>query len=60
MVIKRVSLREKAYNYLKDKIVQCEFLPGCPLLEKDLMAAVSVGRTPIREALLKLDRKSVV
>lgn len=55
-----VSLREKAYRMIKDRIVTCEFLPGCPLNERELVEIIGASRTPIREALNRLEQERLV
>ena len=55
-----VSLREKAYRMIKDRIVTCEFLPGSPLNERELVELIGVSRTPIREALNRLEQERLV
>lgn len=54
------SLREKAYEYIKHRIVTCEIPPGAPIIEKELMHALGVSRTPIREAFSKLEKDKLV
>lgn len=41
-------------------IVRCEILPGSRLTEKDLIARLKFGRTPVREALLRLTHDRIV
>ncbi len=50
----------KAYNILKEKIITLEFAPGEPLDERRLTEEFGLGRTPIREALLKLEAENLV
>ena len=57
---KEVSLRDKAYRTIRNKIVTCEFLPGTPLNERELVELVGVSRTPIREALNRLEQEQLV
>lgn len=57
---KEVSLRDKAYRAIRNKIVTCEFLPGTPLNERELVELVGVSRTPIREALNRLEQEQLV
>ena len=54
------SLAEKAYQLLVHKIVRLELAPGEPLVEKQLIADLGVGRTPIREALQRLAAEGLV
>jgi len=43
-----------AYGQIYRRIMTLEYAPGQPLDEKNLMAELGIGRTPIREALLRL------
>ena len=54
------SLSEAAYNRLRSMIVRLEFAPGDVLREDDLREQLGIGRTPIREALQRLEREHVV
>ena len=56
--------RESAKNYalrvLKENIVSLELPPGSQISENELSAALSVSRTPIREALSELEKVKLV
>ncbi len=54
------SLGEQAYIALRQKIVRLDFAPGDVLREDELQAALGLGRTPIREALQRLQREHFV
>lgn len=54
------SHSETAYRILKEKIVTLELPPAHLLNEADLMAELGLGRTPIREALLRLAFENLV
>ncbi len=54
------SLGEQAYRALRRRIVQLEFAPGDVLREDELQDTLELGRTPIREALLRLAREHFV
>ena len=45
---------DTAYALIRRKIIRCEFAPGADLIEKDLIADLGLGRTPVREALVRL------
>lgn len=51
------NLKEKAYHAVKGKIISCEFAPGSFINESLLMQELDMSRTPIREALSKLDQE---
>ena len=54
------ALTNQAYEYLYQKIVSCEYLPGQELNEKQLLEETSFGRTPLREALLMLQAENLI
>lgn len=54
------SLAEQAYLQLRTKIVRLDFAPGDVLREDELRESLELGRTPIREALLRLQREHFV
>ena len=54
------SLGEQAYIALRQKIVRLDFAPGDVLREDELRVSLGIGRTPIREALQRLQREHFV
>jgi len=54
------NLKEKAYNIIKEKIICCGYRPGQFLNEQELREAVGASRTPIREALNKLEQEGLL
>ena len=48
------SMTQKSLLYLRDKIQNCQLMPGETLSEKELCEEIGCGRTPVREALLSL------
>ena len=54
------SLAERAYRSLQGEIVTLGFRPGRVLKETDLQQFLGFGRTPIREALLRLSAEGLV
>ncbi|SDG55803.1 DNA-binding transcriptional regulator, GntR family [Lentzea fradiae] len=54
------SLTERAYSVLRDRLVMLEIKPGEPINEEPLRAELGVGRTPIREALKRLEQERLV
>ncbi len=54
------SLGEQAYIALRRKIVRLDFAPGDVLREDELQQSLGLGRTPIREALQRLQREHFV
>ncbi|GLZ35302.1 GntR family transcriptional regulator [Lentzea sp. NBRC 105346] len=55
-----VSLTEQAYAALRDRLVMLEIKPGEPINEERLRTELGVGRTPIREALKRLEQERLV
>lgn len=54
-------MANRAYDYLFEKIVTCAYPPGLALNEKQLLEEnSSFGRTPLREALLRLQRDGLI
>ncbi len=53
-------MRDDVYGELKRRIVELDFKPGEVLHEKDLAETFSVSRTPIREALIRLESDGLV
>lgn len=51
---------EKAYQDIKKRIIKTELKPGAVINESELMAELGFGRTPIREALKKLQTDDLV
>ena len=56
----RTLLRDEVYNSLRDAIVVGTLSPGERLKDTELEAWLGVSRTPIREALLRLERAGLV
>jgi len=50
----------QAYNLIRELILQGELLPGSRLVLADLEEKLQVGRGPIREALMRLDRSGLI
>jgi len=51
---------ERAYLELRDRIVTLRLAPGTVLREDELMSAMDIGRTPLREAVKRLALESLV
>lgn len=60
MNYKVLSLPEKIFAVLRDRIVYMEYPPGKLLPEKELCAEFKVSRTPLREAIQKLKEMGLV
>jgi DNA-binding GntR family transcriptional regulator len=55
-----ISVREKTYEYLKAGIFSGRFHPGERLAEEHLAEELGVSRTPVREALHKLEQDGLI
>lgn len=55
-----ISIRERVYLYIKDLILEGEFKTGDRLVERELAERLSISRTPIREALFRLESQGFV
>lgn len=56
----RSLLRDDVYRRLRDAIVEGAFEPGEQLKDGDVAAWLGVSRTPVREALLRLEASGLV
>ncbi|MEI5522805.1 GntR family transcriptional regulator [Streptomyces brasiliscabiei] len=54
------SLAERAYQVIRDRLVMLEIRPGAPINEEQLGQSLGVGRTPVREALKRLQYERLV
>jgi DNA-binding GntR family transcriptional regulator len=53
-------IREKVYKYIKQAIVQGVYKSGDRIIERELADQLNVSRTPIREALFRLESQGFV
>jgi DNA-binding GntR family transcriptional regulator len=51
---------DRAYQRIKDQIVSIRLTPGSVIRESDLSEELKIGRTPIREALKRLEAERLV
>lgn len=54
------TIAEKAYSAIRERVLSGEYPAGSRLREEELAEAVGVSRTPVREALRRLDAEGVV
>jgi DNA-binding GntR family transcriptional regulator len=54
------ALREQAYEEIKRRIIACEFRPGEALNEAQVGALLNLGRTPVHQALHRLEMEGLV
>jgi len=55
-----ISVREKTYDTLKSKILSGRFVQGERLTEEHIAEELGVSRTPVREALHKLEQEGLI
>jgi len=55
-----IPVREKVYEYIKSSILSGHLNPGEKLTEEHLAKTLGVSRTPIREALHKLESEGLI
>lgn len=53
-------LRDNIYDALRTAILTCALVPGQELREQDLAARYRVSRSPVRDALLRLEKERLV
>jgi DNA-binding GntR family transcriptional regulator len=54
------AMREMAYEEIKRRIISCEFRPGEPLNEAQVAAMLGLGRTPVHQAVHRLEVEGLV
>jgi DNA-binding GntR family transcriptional regulator len=57
---KRTTLAERAYQEIRTRIIDNRLAPGAPLDEEALMTELSIGRTPLREAVKRLESERLL
>lgn len=53
-------LREAVYEQLRADILSCRMPPGAEIREAELAARFQVSKSPVRDALMRLERESLV
>ena len=54
------SLRHRAFEEIKRRIIAFELKPGERLIEGEMARDLDMGRTPVREALLMIEHEKLV
>jgi DNA-binding GntR family transcriptional regulator len=54
------SLKQQAYEHISELILEETLAPGDPLVESDLAERLGISRTPVREALHRLEQDGLV
>ncbi len=57
---KKKLLREQVYSSIKNAIIAGEFEPGRRLIEEKLAEDMKTSRTPVREAIQKLEKEGLI
>jgi DNA-binding GntR family transcriptional regulator len=55
-----VSLTERAYRIIKDRIMDATWGPGFNAFEPDIAEQLGFSRTPVREALVRLEEEGLI
>ena len=55
-----VNLSNTAYREIRDKIILGEYLPNNPLSENELAKKLNMSRTPVRDAISRLESEGLV
>ena len=56
----KINLKTLAYNTIRNKIVTCQYAPGTFLNEEQLTTELSLSRTPVRDALGRLEQERLL
>jgi DNA-binding GntR family transcriptional regulator len=54
------SLADRAYCAIRDQLIMLDIQPGEPIDDEELARSIGVGRTPVREALKRLEGDRLV
>jgi DNA-binding GntR family transcriptional regulator len=54
------SMADRAYEAIQDRLVRLDIRPGAPISEEELCASLGLSRTPVREALKRLEGDRLV
>ena len=55
-----LSLRDKVYGYLRQKMQNGDLLPGSIIDQKEICSDLSISRTPLSNALIRLEAEGIV
>lgn len=57
---KNLSQADRAYNYIRNAVLNQQLNPGYPLLETELSEQLGISRTPVREAIHRLKAEGLI
>lgn len=60
MLKRQSNLTDQAYDLISQKIIKTIYKPGSRISEKIIATDLKIGRTPIREALLRLRQEQLI
>lgn len=60
MEIREKNRVESVYNYIKSKILDMEYKPGSSISENTIAKELNISRTPVREAIKKLEVEGLI
>jgi DNA-binding GntR family transcriptional regulator len=60
MLARALPLREQIHGRLRTAILNGDYAPGTPLIEAELAARLGASRTPVREALQRLETEGLL
>ncbi|KAA0955372.1 GntR family transcriptional regulator [Sporosarcina sp. ANT_H38] len=58
--LSRISAKDIVYEQIKEKIIKCLLEPGQPIVNEKLGKELEISRTPLREALQRLEVEELV
>ena len=53
-------MRDSVYERIRTEILSCELKPGAQVQERDLAERYQVSKSPIRDALLRLEAQHLI
>lgn len=58
--LKKVSAKDFAYDQLKQRIIEGKLQPDQAIIEEEISSKLGISRTPLREALLRLEIENLL
>ena len=58
--LKKQNLRDQVYEIIRDMILRRKIKPGEKIIEKEFAQKIGASRTPLREALCRLENEKIV